>query len=48
MRLRLVPHNLGLIYIQESLGHVSSKTTKIYTHLSTKNIQQIKSSFNTL
>lgn len=30
-------------YIQEILGHKSSQTTEIYTHVSTQNIQQIKS-----
>jgi site-specific recombinase XerD len=35
-------------YIQELLGHNSSKTTEIYTHVSTKNIQQIKSPFDDL
>jgi integrase/recombinase XerD len=37
-----------LRYIQELLGHSSSKTTEIYTHTSTKSIQQIKSPFNDL
>jgi integrase len=31
-----------LLYIQELLGHSSSKTTEIYTHLCTKSLQQIK------
>jgi len=35
-------------YIQELLGHNSSRTTEIYTHVSTKNIQQIKSPFDDL
>jgi integrase/recombinase XerD len=35
-------------YIQELLGHNSSKTTEIYTHVSAKNIQQIKSPFDDL
>ena len=34
-----------LRYIQEILGHKSSKTTEIYTHVSSKNIQRIKSPF---
>jgi len=34
--------------IQELLGHSSSKTTEIYTHVSTKSIQQIKSPFDDL
>ena len=34
--------------IQEILGHSSSKTTEIYTHVSTKNIQKITSPFDYL
>ena len=34
-----------LRYIQKLLGHNSSKTTEIYTHVITKSIQQIKSPF---
>ena len=32
-----------LRYIQEIFGHKNSKTTKIYTHVSTKNLSAIKS-----
>ena len=44
----LLESGTDLRYIQELLGHKSSKTTEIYTHVSTKNIQQIKSPFDDL
>ncbi len=44
----LLENGTDLRYIQELLGHNSSKTTEIYTHVSTKNIQLIKSPFDDL
>lgn len=44
----LLENGTDLRYIQELLGHSSSKTTEIYTHVSTKSIQQIKSPFDDL
>ncbi|MBK7762373.1 MAG: site-specific integrase [Bacteroidetes bacterium] len=44
----LLEAGTDLRYIQEILGHSSSKTTEIYTHVSTRNIQQIKSPFDDL
>ena len=37
-----------LRYIQEILGHQHSKTTEIYTHVSTKSIIRIKSPLDNL
>ena len=37
-----------LRYIQELLGNMSSKTTEIYTHVSTKSLLNIKSPFGDL
>ncbi len=44
----LLESGTDLRYIQELLGHKNSKTTEIYTHVSTKSIQQIKSPFDDL
>lgn len=44
----LLENGTDLRYIQELLGHSSSKTTEIYTHVSTKSIQNIKSPFDDL
>jgi len=44
----LLESGTDLRYIQELLGHKSSKTTEIYTHVSTKSIQNIKSPFDDL
>ena len=44
----LLESGTDLRYIQELLGHNSSKTTEIYTHVSNKSIQQIKSPFDDL
>ncbi len=44
----LLESGTDLRYIQELLGHNSSKTTEIYTHVSTKDIQKIKSPFDDL
>lgn len=44
----LLENGTDLRYIQELLGHNSSRTTEIYTHVSTKNIRNIKSPFDDL
>lgn len=44
----LLEAGTDLRYIQEMLGHKSSRTTEIYTHVSTKNIQNIQSPFDSL
>jgi integrase/recombinase XerD len=44
----LLEAGTDLRYIQEMLGHKSSKTTEIYTHVSTKSIQKIISPFDSL
>ena len=44
----LLESGTDLRYIQEFLGHKSSKTTEIYTHVSTKDIGKIKSPLDSL
>ena len=44
----LLEGGTDLRYIQEILGHKDSKTTEIYTHVSTKSIGKIKSPLDTL
>ena len=44
----LLESGTDLRYIQELLGHKSSKTTEIYTHVSTNQIKKIRSPFDDL
>lgn len=44
----LLESGTDLRYIQTLLGHKSSKTTEIYTHVSTNNLQNIRSPFDDL
>ncbi|MGB9721069.1 MAG: site-specific tyrosine recombinase/integron integrase [bacterium] len=44
----LLESGIDLRYIQELLGHKSSKTTEIYTHVSIKNISAIKNPLDNL
>jgi len=44
----LLENGTDLRYIQELLGHGSSRTTEIYTHVSVRSLQNIKSPFDDL
>lgn len=44
----LLESGTDLHYIQELLGHNSSRTTEIYTHVTTKSLQNIRSPFDDL
>ena len=43
----LLEQGLDLRYIQQLLGHESSKTTEIYTHVTNKSLAKIKSPLDT-
>jgi integrase/recombinase XerD len=42
----LLEAGTDLRYIQELLGHKSSRTTEIYTHVSQNSLQKVKSPFD--
>ncbi len=44
----LLENGTDLRYIQEMMGHESSKTTEIYTHVTTKGFDQLKSPMDLL
>ena len=46
--LNLLEKGTGLRYIETLLGHSSSKTTEIYTHVSTKALGKIRSPLDDL
>jgi site-specific recombinase XerD len=44
----MLEHGTDLRYIQSLMGHESSKTTEVYTHITTKGFDQLKSPLDTL
>jgi integrase/recombinase XerD len=44
----LLESGTDIRYIQELLGHSSSRTTELYTHVSNRQLQQIRSPFDDL
>ena len=48
MQWTLVESEIDVRFIQELLGHNSSKITEIFTPVSTKRLQKIKSPFDEL
>lgn len=42
----LLEDGVDIRYIQKLLGHSNLETTSIYTHVATKNIENIKSPFD--
>jgi integrase/recombinase XerD len=44
----LLKNGAEIVTVSKLKGHYSSKTTEIYTHVSSKNIQHIKSPFDDL
>lgn len=44
----LLEQGTDIRYIQELLGHESTRTTEIYTHVSAKNLSKIKSPFDSM
>ncbi|MDD2983741.1 MAG: tyrosine-type recombinase/integrase [Crocinitomicaceae bacterium] len=48
MSIGVLENGTNLRYIQSLLGHSSSKTTEVYTHITTKGMEQLKSPMDLL